>query len=53
MTGTFERFDPHPGGSYRLVLSYTDSSAARGKATADTDIVESSSSRTIRGTPAR
>lgn len=41
MTGRFERFDPRPGGSYRLVLTYADSSAARGKATAATDIVES------------
>ncbi len=41
MTGRFERFDARPGGSYRLVLSYTDTSASRGKSTADTDIVES------------
>lgn len=41
MTGTFERFDLRPGGSYRLVLTYADASASRGKATANTDIVES------------
>lgn len=41
MTGRFERFDPRSGGSYRLVLTYTDASASRGKATGDTDIVES------------
>jgi uncharacterized protein YndB with AHSA1/START domain len=41
MTGRFERFDPRPGGSYRLVLTYADASESRGKATADTDIVES------------
>ncbi|MGZ6662724.1 MAG: SRPBCC family protein [Solirubrobacteraceae bacterium] len=41
MTGTFERFDPRPGGSYRLVLTYADASASPGKTTADTDIVES------------
>jgi uncharacterized protein YndB with AHSA1/START domain len=41
MTGTFERFDPRPGGSYRLVLTYADASASRGKTTADSDIVES------------
>jgi uncharacterized protein YndB with AHSA1/START domain len=41
MTGTFERFDLRPGGSYRLVLDYADASASRGKATANTDIVES------------
>jgi uncharacterized protein YndB with AHSA1/START domain len=40
MTGTFERFDPRPGGSYRLVLTYADASASRGKASAATDIVE-------------
>jgi uncharacterized protein YndB with AHSA1/START domain len=41
MTGRFERFDPRPGGSYRLVLTYADASAAQGKSTAATDIVES------------
>lgn len=41
MTGRFERFDPRPGGSYRFVLTYADAFASRGKATADTDIVES------------
>ena len=41
MTGRFERFDPRPGGSYRLVLTYADVPASKGKATADTDIVES------------
>src|SRR3954463_4258905 len=41
MTGTFEHFDPRPGGSYRLVLTYADASASRGKAGADSDIVES------------
>ena len=40
MTGRFERFDPRPGGSYRLVLTYTDASHAPGKATADSDVVE-------------
>ncbi len=40
MTGRFERFDPRPGGSYRLVLTYANSSAPRGKATPDTDVVE-------------
>jgi uncharacterized protein YndB with AHSA1/START domain len=41
MTGTFERFDLRPGGTYRLVLTYADASASPGKATSDTDIVES------------
>jgi uncharacterized protein YndB with AHSA1/START domain len=40
MTARFERFDPRPGGSYRLVLTYADASASPGKATADSDIVE-------------
>jgi len=40
MTGWFERFDARPGGSYRLILTYTDAASARGKATADSDIVE-------------
>jgi uncharacterized protein YndB with AHSA1/START domain len=40
MTGRFERFDARPGGSYRLVLSYTAASSGSGKATADTDVVE-------------
>jgi uncharacterized protein YndB with AHSA1/START domain len=40
MTGRFERYDARPGGSYRLVLTYTDGSTAAGKATSDTDIVE-------------
>lgn len=40
MTGRFERFDARPGGSYRLVLTYEDASTARGKTTADSDVVE-------------
>ncbi len=40
MTARFERFDPRPGGSYRLVLTYADASHAPGKSTADSDIVE-------------
>jgi uncharacterized protein YndB with AHSA1/START domain len=40
MTGRFERFDPRPGGSYRLVLTYRDASRTQGKATTDSDIVE-------------
>src|SRR5207237_5698188 len=40
MTGRFERFDARPGGSYRMVLTYANASTARGKATADSDIVE-------------
>ena len=40
MTASFERFDPRPGGSYRLVLSYVDPSGAAGKATSESDVVE-------------
>jgi uncharacterized protein YndB with AHSA1/START domain len=40
MRGRFERFEARPGGSYRLVLTYTDASPARGKATVDSDIVD-------------
>ena len=40
MTARFERFDPRPEGSYRLVLTYSDASRASGKATAASDIVE-------------
>src|SRR3569833_325161 len=40
MSGRFERFAARPGGSYRLVLTYADASAAPGKATADSDVVE-------------
>ena len=40
MSGRFERYDARPGGSYRLVLTYTDGSTTRGKSTADSDIVE-------------
>lgn len=40
MTGRFERFDLRPGGSYRMVLTYADPSARRGKSTADSDVVE-------------
>ena len=40
MTGTIERFDARPGGSYRMVLTYRDASGSPGKANADADIVE-------------
>ena len=40
MTGKFERFDARPGGSYRMVLTYADAGDDRGKATADSDVVE-------------
>ena len=40
MTGSFERFDPRPGGGYRMVLHYGEADAARGKTDAGTDVVE-------------
>ena len=40
MTGRFERFDARPGGTYRMVLTYSDASGAPGKASVDSDIVE-------------
>ena len=40
MTTTFERFDERPGGSYRMVLTYSDASTAPGKSTAGSDVVE-------------
>ena len=40
MTGRFEGFDARPGGSYRMVLTYSDPSGAPGKASVDSDIVE-------------
>jgi uncharacterized protein YndB with AHSA1/START domain len=40
MSGRFEHFDARPGGSYRLVLTYADASAAPGKTTPDSDVVE-------------
>ena len=38
MTGRFDRFDARPGGSYRLVLTYTDGGA--GKTSTDSDVVD-------------
>lgn len=40
MSGRFEAFDARPGGSYRLVLTYVNAAASRGKTTADSDVVE-------------
>ena len=35
-----ERFEPRPGGAYRMVLRYPDHSRSQGKTTSDTDVVE-------------
>ena len=40
MTGRFEHFDARPGGSYRLVLTYADSSSGTGKTDSRSDVVE-------------
>lgn len=40
MSGQFEHFDARPGGSYRMVLTYADTSAAPGKTNAGADVVE-------------
>lgn len=40
MTGSIQHYDPHVGGSFRLVLTYSDTSASQGKSTADADIIE-------------
>jgi uncharacterized protein YndB with AHSA1/START domain len=40
MRARIERFEPHPGGSYRMVLTYDDPATAPGKATVDSDIIE-------------
>jgi len=40
MVAEFERFDARPGGSYRLVLTYTNAAGSPGKTTVDADIVE-------------
>jgi uncharacterized protein YndB with AHSA1/START domain len=40
MTARIERFDARPGGSYRLVLTYSEAPDAPGKSSADSDVVE-------------
>ncbi len=40
MTGEFEHFDPAPGGSYRLILTYAAPDGTAAKSSADSDIVE-------------
>lgn len=39
-TASFERFDPTPGGSYRLILTYAEPEGSGAKSSADSDIVE-------------
>ena len=40
MTGKFDRFEPWPGGRYRLTLTLTGEHATRGKTSANADTVE-------------
>jgi uncharacterized protein YndB with AHSA1/START domain len=40
MTGRFEQFDPTPGGSYRLVLTYANPSESQGKSSTESDVVD-------------
>ena len=40
MTGRFEHFDARPGGTYRMVLTYSVAPAEGGKSDANTDVVE-------------
>lgn len=39
MTGRFEWFDPTPGGSYRLVLTYADPDTPQAKSSGGSDVV--------------
>jgi uncharacterized protein YndB with AHSA1/START domain len=40
MTGKFDRFEPWPGGHYRLTLTFTGEHATAGKSSADADTVQ-------------
>lgn len=40
MTGKFDRFEPWPGGRYRLTLTFTAEHATPGKTSANADTVE-------------
>jgi uncharacterized protein YndB with AHSA1/START domain len=40
MSARIERFDPRPGGGYRMTLVYHDGGAARGKSGANEDVVD-------------
>jgi uncharacterized protein YndB with AHSA1/START domain len=40
LSAVFERFDPRPGGSNRLILTYEQAPEPSAKSSADTDIVE-------------
>ncbi|WP_329237148.1 MULTISPECIES: SRPBCC family protein [unclassified Streptomyces] len=40
MRGRVERWDPRPGGGFRMVLTYLDPTGSPGKTTEGTDVVE-------------
>ncbi|MFG1758587.1 SRPBCC family protein [Micromonospora echinofusca] len=40
MRGRIERWDPRPGGGFRMVLTYLDAADSPGKTSAGTDVVE-------------
>lgn len=40
MSGRIERWDPRPGGGFRMVLTYLDASGNPGKTSAGSDIVD-------------
>ncbi|GAA0814614.1 SRPBCC family protein [Spirilliplanes yamanashiensis] len=40
MRGRIERWDPRPGGGFRMILTYPDAAGGPGKTTADTDVVD-------------
>lgn len=40
MAGRFEWFDPRPGGSYRLVLTYADPHDPQAKSSGGSDVVD-------------
>lgn len=49
MRARIERFEPHPGGSYRMVLTYDDPAGAPGKTSPDSDIAEGRFVALVRG----
>ncbi|WP_224389329.1 SRPBCC domain-containing protein [Pseudonocardia sp. ICBG1293] len=49
MRSRFERFDMREGGSYRLVLTYDDSSGSPGKSSADSDTSDVRIARIVDG----
>jgi uncharacterized protein YndB with AHSA1/START domain len=40
MSGRIERWDPRPGGGFRMVLTYLDAADGPGKTSDDTDVVD-------------